>query len=176
MSAMIGSLVTTVFLSLVSPAAGHFRAAASPSPPSTQGECVAELERRGGTVFLRDGHVVEVNLNRTKISDESLALVSSLKAMTDLSLEETGIGDEGLVHVGGLGEIRWLNLYRTRVGDAGLAHLKGLTKLEHLPLGETRVTDAGLVHLANFHRLDYLGCAATRSPTGDLPASGVSPP
>ena len=106
------------------------------------------IEQLGGTVFRREGQVVEVNFNRTKVSDGDLRLLSGLTAMTDLSLEETAIGDAGLESLAPLKELRWLNLYRTRIGDAGLARLKSLEKLEHLPLGETRVTDAGLVHLS----------------------------
>ena len=121
--------------------------------PSDHQQQVAELRRIGGTVFERDGTVVEVNLNRTKVQDEDLGRLSGFTAMTDLSLEETAIGDEGMRRLSGLKGLVWLNLYRTRVGDTGLAHLEGLARLEHLPLGETRVTDAGLVHLAGLRRL-----------------------
>jgi lactate permease len=129
-----------------------------------QGEAgaAAELERLGGTVFQRSGRIVEVNLNRTRIADADLKLLSGLSALTDLSLEETAIGDAGLAHVSGLKELRWLNLYRTRVGDAGLAHLKTLTKLEHLPLGETRISDPGLAHLGAISSLKYLGLRGDR--------------
>ena len=60
------------------PALGHFRPAGTLAPPPGQDERVAELERLGGSVFQREGRVVEVNLNRTKISDQALALVSEL--------------------------------------------------------------------------------------------------
>jgi len=112
--------------------------------PAQQDPTVA-IEQLGGTVFRREGQVVEVDLNRTKVSDGDLRLLSGLTSMTDLSLEETAIGDAGLGSLAPLKRLRWLNLYRTRVGDAGLAQLKSLDRLEHLPLGETRVTDAGLV-------------------------------
>jgi alpha-glucosidase len=130
------------------------RAALERRDPS---QAVTALERLGGTVFLRDGQVVEVNLNRTKISDEQLALLTGFPALTDLSLEGTMIGDQGLAHLEHLAEFQWLNLYRTRVGNAGLAHLKRLSKLEHLPLGQTRVSDDGLAHLTSLRRLTYLG-------------------
>jgi hypothetical protein len=140
--------------------------------PSDQQQQVAELRRRGGTVFEREGTVVEVNLNRTKILDEDLDRLAGFTAMTDLSLEETVIGNDGLRRLSGLRALAWLNLYRTRVGDDGLAHLKGLTRLEHLPLGETRVTDAGLVHLVACDGSRIWACVATGSPTPDSDMSG----
>jgi alpha-glucosidase len=146
----------------LAPAGGLLIHITSSSPSAFQdrpdpAQAVTALERMGGTVFLRDGQVIEVNLNRTKISDEQLALLSGFPALTDLSLEGTTIGDRGLAHLEHLAELQWLNLYRTRVGNAGLAHLKRLGKLEHLPLGETRVSDDGLAHLTSLGRLTYLG-------------------
>ena len=64
--------------------------------PSDQQQQVAEVRRLGGTVFERDGSVVEVNLNRTNVKDQDLDHLSAFTAMTDLSLEETAIGDDGL--------------------------------------------------------------------------------
>jgi hypothetical protein len=140
--------------------------------PSDQQQQVAEVRRLGGTVFERDGSVVEVNLNRTKVKDQDLDHLSGFTAMTDLSLEETAIGDDGLRRLSGLKALVWLNLYRTRVGDDGLANLEGLTRLEHLPLGETRVTDAGLVHLVGLRRLTYLGLRGDRITDAGLRHAG----
>jgi hypothetical protein len=94
------------------------------SPESDPAQQVAELRRLGGTVFERDGAVVEVNLNRTRVEDRDLDRLAVFTAMTDLSLEETAIGDDGLRRLAGLKVLVWLNLYRTRVGDDGLSHLR----------------------------------------------------
>ena len=59
------------------------------SAPTCSQDPTVAIERLGGTVFRREGQVVEVNLNRTKVSDGDLRLLSGLTAMTDLSLEET---------------------------------------------------------------------------------------
>jgi acetyl esterase/lipase len=123
---------------------------------------IAELRRMGGVVFEREGTVVEVNLNRTRVQDDDLGRLADFTKMTDLSLEETSIGDDGLRRLATLKDVIWLNLYRTRVGDAGLFHLKGLIKLERLPLGETKVSDAGLQHLAGMSHLAYLGLRGDR--------------
>jgi hypothetical protein len=139
---------------------------------SDQEQQVAALRRLGGTVFEREGNVVEVNLNRTKILDEDLDRLAGFTAMTDLSLEETVIGNDGLRRLSGLRALAWLNLYRTRVGDDGLAHLEGLTRLEHLPLGETRVTDAGLAQLVACAGSRIWACVATGSPMPAYSTSG----
>ena len=68
-------------------------------PRGCEQQRIAQIERLGGAVFVREGRVVEVNLNRAKISNLQLALVSKFAALTDLSLEATPIGDEGLAHL-----------------------------------------------------------------------------
>jgi hypothetical protein len=72
------------------------------SPGSDQAQRVADLRRLGGTVFERDGAVVEVNLNRSRVEDRDLDRLAGFTAMTDLSLEETAIGDAGLRRLAGL--------------------------------------------------------------------------
>jgi arylsulfatase A len=134
----------------------------TPEPSLTEAEAVARLEALGGRVFRRDGRIVEVVLNRSRLGDEDLASAGVLADLTDLSLEETQIGDAGVAHLGRLAKLEWLNLYRTRVGDEGLERLSRLPRLKFLPLGETRITDAGLVHLRRLRQLEYLGLRGTR--------------
>jgi hypothetical protein len=122
--------------------------ATSLAPVSRAQEDAAAIERLGGAVFRRDGRVVEVNLNRVRLSDGDLALLSRFTAMTDLSLEETQVGDEALKSLAPLKELRWLNLYRTRIGDAGLAHLRLLERSrEKLYIHRTDMTIGGVREL-----------------------------
>src|SRR5215831_7469284 len=72
------------------------------SPGSDQARQVAELRRLGGTVFERDGAVVEMNLNQTRVEDRDFDRLAGFTAMTDLSLEETAIDDDGLRRLTGL--------------------------------------------------------------------------
>jgi lactate permease len=161
--ALVGAIVTAYAFVIPWIVPGETAPAAQQASGGPNEEDAARrLEQLGGTVFRKSGRVVEVNLNRTKVSDAELKLVSGFDAMTDLSLEETAIGDAGLAQLAGLKELRWLNLYRTRVGDEGLARLKSLEKLEHLPLGETRITDAGLEHIGTIKSLKYLGLRGDR--------------
>ena len=135
----------------------QWRASLDAERAQVQAERVRRLRRLGATVFLRGDEVVEVNANRTPITDEDLEAIADFTRLTDLSLEGTRIGDAGLVHLRKLQKLEWLNLYRCPIGDAGLRELKGLGNLRHLPIGESKVTDAGLIHLRDMRRLVYLG-------------------
>ncbi len=88
---VIGSLA--VFA--LSAAAAQGQPAHGSSGTPAQEQRIVELERLGGTVYQRMGRVVEVNLNRTKIGDDHLALLASFSTLTDLSLEGTAVGDRG---------------------------------------------------------------------------------
>lgn len=115
------------------------------------------LEDLDALVFKSKDIVIEVNANRTKITDDDLKGVGEFLKMTDLSLEETAITDKGLAHLTKLDGLVWLNLYRTKIGDEGLKHVAKLKRLELLPIGETKVTDKGLAHLKKMTQLTYLG-------------------
>src|SRR5438093_6158158 len=65
---------------------------------STAEPPVEKLESLGARVFIQGGRVVEVNLDRTKVADADLRLVSGFPEITDLSLEETHVGDAGMIH------------------------------------------------------------------------------
>ena len=120
-------------------------------------ERVQQLKQLAAIVFTRGDDVVEVNANRTQITDKDLALISDFTRMIDLSLEATTIGDAGLIHLRKLQKLEWLNLYRTRVGDPGMKEVRRLKHLQHLPIGETNITDDGLAHLSDMKQLVYLG-------------------
>lgn len=115
------------------------------------------LEHLDAIVFRSKGIVVEVNANRTKVTDDDLKGVGEFLKMTDLSLEETAITDKGLAHLTKLDRLVWLNLYRTKISDEGLRHVAKLKQLKLLPIGETKVTDTGLAHLKKMKQLTYLG-------------------
>jgi hypothetical protein len=120
-------------------------------------ERLQRLKKIGATIFTQGNDVVEVNGNRTNITDKDLQLVSEFTQLTDLSLEETTVSDTGIAELHNLQKLEWLNLYRTRIGDDSLNEVRQLRSLQHLPVGETNVTDAGLAHLSEMKQLVYLG-------------------
>jgi hypothetical protein len=120
-------------------------------------ERIQQLQQLGVTVFTQGDDVVEVNANRTDITDRDLSLVSEFTQLTDLSLEETTVSDTGIAALQHLKKLEWLNLYRTQIGDDSLKVIRRLESLRHLPIGETNVTDSGLAYLSDMKQLVYLG-------------------
>ncbi|MEX2561424.1 MAG: hypothetical protein WD403_15985, partial [Pirellulales bacterium] len=128
-----------------------------------QRKAVAEVRATGGTVsytFVRGdsqdwlcrllGVDYFAEVTRATLADSAtdatVAHLSGLTSLGDLSLHGTRVTDAGLAHVSGLTGLQVLDLGGTRVSNAGLAHLSGLTGLQVLYLGGTQVTDAGLAH------------------------------
>jgi hypothetical protein len=105
------SVVVSVVLCLqfVDPSSGEQQALQQGD--SQNESTVSRLGKLGATVFQSNGHVVEVNANGKKITDDDLKAVGEFVRMTDLSLEETAITDKGLAHLTKLQKLEWLNLY-----------------------------------------------------------------
>jgi|TARA_B110000305_G_C19401212_1_gene620259 hypothetical protein len=103
-------------------------------------------EAIGSTSVVAD-HVATLNLSKTKVTDEGLALVSEMPRLVHLNLSQTGLGDKALKNVTGLNELRTINLWGTNVTDAGLKQLKGLKNLEAVYLWQSKATAAGAKEL-----------------------------
>jgi hypothetical protein len=130
---------------------------AEPELSQRRDAVIRRLRDLGATVFVRDHKVVEVNGNRSRVTDNDLEGIGAFSAMTDLSLEETRVTAAGMRHLRGLKRLEWLNLYRCKIGDDGLAAMGELPNLQHLPVGKSGVTDAGLESVSKFRKLEYLG-------------------
>jgi len=94
-------LQLTVVLAIV---AGLSTCAAGKTAPTTLQSLQARIQRGSG------GEIVGVDLGRSGVSDDDLAILKPLAGL------------------------RWLGLARTSISDRGLAHLKGLANLELLDL------------------------------------------
>ena len=94
---------------------------------AAQKNAITAIQNLGGDAISSHGHVVEVSLK--------------LSAITDAGLEQL------TEHLKGLTSLRSLDLNNTQVTDAGLEHLKGLTNLATLHLWNTPITDAGLAEI-----------------------------
>lgn len=95
----------------------------------------------------KDGFQIErIILNETKVRDEDLQQLASLKSLRSLSLYRTNISDKAIDHVVAISNLAELELSYTRVTDEGLGKLKSMPHLEKLFLyGMTgTVTDAGV--------------------------------
>ncbi|MFT5413299.1 MAG: hypothetical protein ACI9NC_006053 [Verrucomicrobiales bacterium] len=94
-------------------------------------------------------NVHSLDLNRTKITDDDLKILSGMSNLRILHLQRTKITDAALPHLSGLGQLESLNLYNTKVSDAGLPELKKLTSLQKIYLWSTQVTPDGARELAS---------------------------
>jgi Leucine-rich repeat (LRR) protein len=148
-------------------------------------KAVEAIEDLGGVVWYAKGfknRVVEVSLEKTKVRDRDLLLVSNMTNLQELKLAGTHITDKGLIHLKNLARLEVLDLSRTKVRGPGLLNLKDLTLLKDLYMGGCEITDSklrtiarlknlrrlfldrtsingsGFPHLKRLHKLYYLNC------------------
>ena len=85
--------------------------------------------------------IVRLDLSRSGIKDDQLALVNQLPNLIHLFLQNTGISDEGLSQLKDLQTLQYLNLYNTSVSDAGLEVFdNSLKNLKDLYLWQTKAS------------------------------------
>jgi hypothetical protein len=107
----------------------------------------------------------------TKISDEGLKDVATLKQLKVLRIIRADITDAGLKEVATLPELVVLELDATLVTDAGLKEVARLEQLETLSLSSTQVSDEGLkelVKLKNLLELNLKGTKVTEAGVAQL--------
>ncbi len=85
-------------------------------------------------------NISELDLGKTKITDQTLTLLATFPRLTKLSLAETTITDTGLAQLSKLPHLQHLNLHSTAVSDASLRPLSTFKKLNRLYLWQTKVT------------------------------------
>lgn len=88
-----------------------------------------------------------LSLQRTQITDQSMAHIAKMKNLESLYLPR-GVTDAGLAQLAPLTQLRELKLTGKAITDEGLAHLMQFRHLESLDLHGTSVSDAGLNALA----------------------------
>ncbi|HWB96733.1 MAG TPA: hypothetical protein VG672_08530 [Bryobacteraceae bacterium] len=130
----------------------------------TEAELAQWISAQGGR-STRDaaGHLVDVDLTSTWITDADLARIGSLSHLERLNLAHTKITDVGMEHLAGLRAVTELNLYYAEyLTEEAIAHLKGWSRLERLNLRGTRVTSKVFDHLARLTALRSLDLAYTQ--------------
>jgi len=102
-----------------------------------------------------------LSLQGTKITDETLTTLGSLKNLTVLDLSATRITAVGLAHLHPLVNLQQLGLAQLDIGDDDLPMLASFRELRTLNLANTAVSDVGLVHLSALPHLEHLVLART---------------
>ena len=125
--------------------------------------------------------LVSISLTESKIDDEGLALLTSIKTLKRLKLvscefispegfqvleqspsleylevNSANFNDLGAKAISKLENLEDLNLSGTDLGDEGLAALAGLRKLQRLNVNRTLVTDEGLAHFKGHSTLEVI--------------------
>ncbi|MEM9481380.1 MAG: c-type cytochrome domain-containing protein [Verrucomicrobiota bacterium] len=92
-------------------------------------------------------NIVELDLSRTKITDEGLKTVGKLARLRKLNLNSTKIEGSGLAELKELKDLEWLNLYNTPIDDKALPLIAQNRKLKSVYLFDTQVTEDGVENL-----------------------------
>lgn len=109
-----------------------------------------------------DGHVYDIDLGGSRLSDEQWLLLRRFTYLTGLNLIGSQIDDEDLKRLEGFAEMRGLGLAWTPITDEGLKHLIVLRNLRVLDLNHTNITDKGLAHLEQLPHLFHVSAEGTR--------------
>jgi hypothetical protein len=93
---------------------------------------------------------------RSKVTDEGLAQLTSLETLTHLDLGAARVTDAGMKHLGKLKNLEELALEKAQLTDDGVEQLLTLESLKELKFDGTRLTTKGLDQLAKMPKLKHL--------------------
>lgn len=92
-------------------------------------------------------NIAQLDLARTKVTDQVLKSVGKMPRLTRLDLRDTNISDASLEQLAGCRELRALNLFGTAVSDAAVEKLVALKSLQRLHVAKTQITADGIAKL-----------------------------
>lgn len=104
----------------------------------------------------------KLTVNRTRITDAGLQMLSRHPGLTHLDLSSNQLTDEVLRHIGHLKNLEVLNLSNTQITGTGLRHLEDLDRLRELRLNHAPVIDDALQYLSGLTGLERLHLDSTR--------------
>ncbi len=103
---------------------------------------------------LQQSGLFELALGGTKISDEGLRYLSTMKNLEILHLPYTDISDNGIRNLTTIKSLKAINLNNTKITSAGIRLLSGLPELSILSIENTPVDNATLDALRQFENLN----------------------
>lgn len=116
-----------------------------------QEKAIAQIKKLGGKIEVDTKRpqrpVVGIDLEKSKVNDDDLALLQFFPNLQSLNLAKTSVSEAGLVNIKDLTKLRSLNLNDTQVIGQGLANLGGLRNLEVLELKNDRITGRELIYI-----------------------------
>lgn len=100
------------------------------------------IEQLGGKTRSDRGHVVKIDLRKSRATDNDLASVRQFSSLDRLALPPS-ITDAGLRQLEGLPNLTSLDLQNTQVTDQGLVVLKTMPKLAQVYVHGSKITREG---------------------------------
>lgn len=90
----------------------------------------------------------KLNLWRAQIGDAGIAALAPLTNLESLNVDNTRLTDESMPTFSGMTKLTFLHLGSTGITDAGLIHLEPLVNMEKLIVTRTEVTKEGVAALS----------------------------
>jgi uncharacterized membrane protein len=95
-------------------------------------------------ISILDSHLVWLNLANTRITNNSIATLSSCKNILKLNVAYTSLNDDAISLMNQFTKLNYLNIVGTSVSDNGLAKLNLSNSLKTLYCWNTKITQSGV--------------------------------
>ena len=95
-------------------------------------------------ISILDSHLVWLNLANTRITNNSIATLSSCKNILKLNVAYTSLNDDAISLLNQFTKLNYLNIVGTSVSDNGLAKLNLSNSLKTLYCWNTKITQSGV--------------------------------
>jgi internalin A len=107
--------------------------------------------------LLQYPNLTYLNLSLTRVTDQGMQEIKSLKNVEDLDLTWAEyITDEGLAAIKDWRKLKKLSVHGTKISDTTLDHIAGIASIVTLNIGSAMITDVGLERLAVLPNLKEL--------------------
>jgi uncharacterized membrane protein/mono/diheme cytochrome c family protein len=95
-------------------------------------------------ITILDSHLVWLNLANTKITNKSIATLSSCKNILKLNVAYTSLNDDAISLLNQFTQLNYLNIVGTSISDNGLAKLNLSNNLKTIYCWNTKITQGGV--------------------------------
>jgi hypothetical protein len=95
-------------------------------------------------IAILDSHLVWLNLANTKITNKSIATLSSCKNILKLNVAYTSLNDDAISLLNQFTQLNYLNIVGTSISDNGLAKLNLSNNLKTIYCWNTKITQGGV--------------------------------
>jgi hypothetical protein len=100
-------------------------------------------------VALTFGHLRELTLFRSGVTDDQLRLTAGFPRLARLKISETSITDKGIQHLRGHPTLELVNAQSTSITDAAVPDLAAIPRLKELLIGNTGITSVQPIRAAH---------------------------